>query len=113
VKEFPSEPQSRIETKDISYHLWNLKVDCVIHYSATLLMLNVKEERKAGQKQRRKAEERIINKETAEEKKKTKEGEKQKETELKRDAFYSILLLHSFFSAAINTPFHCVILYVN
>jgi hypothetical protein len=60
VKEFPSEPQNRTEINDISYFLWNLKVDCVIHYIPTPRLLNVKEERKAGQKQRRKEEERII-----------------------------------------------------
>jgi hypothetical protein len=49
----------------MSYHLWNLKVYCVIHYSPTVLLLNVKEGRKVGQKQRR----RKSNKETAEEKK--------------------------------------------
>jgi hypothetical protein len=92
VKDFPSEPQNRTETKHISYHLWKLKVDCLIHYSPTLLLLNVKEERKAGQKQRRKEEERIVKKETAEEKKKTK-GEKQKKAELGTDAVYSILVL--------------------
>lgn len=93
MKDFLSESQNRTETKDIRYRVWNLKVDCVIHYSPTLLLINVKEDRKAGQKQKRKEEERIIKKETADENKRTKEGGKQKKVELRTDAFYSILVL--------------------
>ena len=94
VKDFLSEPQNRTETKDIPYRVWKLKVDCVIHYSSTLLLLNVKADRKAGQKQKINGEERIIKKETAEEKKKQKKERKEKKVELRRDVFYSVLVLY-------------------
>ena len=83
MKDFPSEPQNRTETKDISYHLQNLKVDCVIYYIPNLLLLNVEEDRKAGQKQRRKEEKIIIKKETAEEKKKNKRRRETEESRIK------------------------------